>query len=180
VEALTPQFSAIVASARKSLRAAPQAGERPDRQVGQQFADQLRETNSRDVSRELTVGFGGGFSYPSPYRPLSRSMKQIHNPDLNSLEFEGIGTEAGRNSFFLSAKEWIDRTRAHGVIACVWRCGGTKDHFAFEFVRLLITANSPQLDDSPENVQAICTKMIIIIFNNLCDHACDWTVRHRR
>jgi KilA-N domain len=30
--------------------------------------------------------------------------EQLHNPDLNSLEFEGIRNEAGRNSFFLSAK----------------------------------------------------------------------------
>src|SRR5947199_2222454 len=29
--------------------------------------------------------------------------ERIHNPDFNSLEFEGIRNEAGRNSFFLSA-----------------------------------------------------------------------------
>ena len=28
--------------------------------------------------------------------------EQINNPDFNSLEFEGIRNEAGRNSFFLS------------------------------------------------------------------------------
>ena len=28
----------------------------------------------------------------------------LNNPDFNSLEFEGIKNEAGRNSFFLSAK----------------------------------------------------------------------------
>jgi hypothetical protein len=31
--------------------------------------------------------------------------EQINNPDFNSLEFEGIKNEAGRNSFFLSAKK---------------------------------------------------------------------------
>jgi hypothetical protein len=41
--------------------------------------------------------------------------EQIHNPDFNSLEFEGIRNEAGRNSFFLSAKAWIDRIRAKGL-----------------------------------------------------------------
>jgi hypothetical protein len=30
--------------------------------------------------------------------------EQIHNPGFNSLEFEGIKNEAGRNSFFLSTK----------------------------------------------------------------------------
>ena len=31
--------------------------------------------------------------------------ERINNPGFNSLEFEGIRNEAGRNSFFLSAKE---------------------------------------------------------------------------
>ena len=34
--------------------------------------------------------------------------EQINNPDFNSLEFEGIRNEAGRNSFYLSAKKWIE------------------------------------------------------------------------
>ena len=38
--------------------------------------------------------------------------EQINNSDFNSLEFEGIRKEAGRNSFFLSAKAWAERTRA--------------------------------------------------------------------
>lgn len=29
--------------------------------------------------------------------------EQLNNPDFNSLEFEGIKNEAGRNSFYLSA-----------------------------------------------------------------------------
>ena len=35
--------------------------------------------------------------------------EKLHNPDFNSLEFEGIRNEAGRNSFFLSGPLW-----AHG------------------------------------------------------------------
>ncbi len=41
--------------------------------------------------------------------------EQINNPDFNSLEFEGIKNEAVRNSFFLSAKKWIDLTGAIGL-----------------------------------------------------------------
>jgi len=45
--------------------------------------------------------------------------ERINNPDFNSLEFEGIKNEAGRNSFFLSAKKWIELTgakeRTYGV-----------------------------------------------------------------
>ena len=61
--------------------------------------------------------------------------EQIHNPGFNSLEFEGIRNEAGRNSFFLSAKAWIDRTHAKGLIASAGRYGGTYAHadIAFEF-----------------------------------------------
>ena len=36
------------------------------------------------------------------------AWEQLNNPVFNSLEFEGIKNEAGRNSFFLSAKKWID------------------------------------------------------------------------
>ena len=40
--------------------------------------------------------------------------ERINNPVFNSLEFEGIKNEAGRNSFFLSAKKWIGLTGAQG------------------------------------------------------------------
>ncbi|MBU3741728.1 MAG: KilA-N domain-containing protein [Candidatus Kapabacteria bacterium] len=61
--------------------------------------------------------------------------ERINNPDFNSLEFEGIRNQAGRNSFFLSAKKWIDLTRANGLIARAGRYGGTYAHkdIAFEF-----------------------------------------------
>lgn len=35
--------------------------------------------------------------------------EQLNNPKFNSLEFEGIKNDAGRNSFYLSAKKWVDR-----------------------------------------------------------------------
>ncbi len=61
--------------------------------------------------------------------------ERINNPGFNSLEFEGIRNEAGRNSFFLSAKKWIDLTGAKGLIASAGRYGGTFAHkdIAFEF-----------------------------------------------
>ncbi len=61
--------------------------------------------------------------------------ERINNPDFNSLEFEGIKNEAGRNSFYLSAKKWIEARHARGLIANAGRYGGTyadKD-IAFEF-----------------------------------------------
>ena len=51
------------------------------------------------------------------YRPFLGVWEQLNNPDFNSPEFEGIKNEAGRNSFYLSAKKWMDATRARGLIA---------------------------------------------------------------
>lgn len=61
--------------------------------------------------------------------------EQINNPDFNSLEFEGIRSEAGTNRFFLSVKKWIETTHAKGLIASAGRYGGTYAHkdIAFEF-----------------------------------------------
>jgi hypothetical protein len=61
--------------------------------------------------------------------------EQINNPSFNSPEFEGIKNEAGRNSFYLSAKKWCAATRAIGLIAKAGRYGGTYAHkdIAFEF-----------------------------------------------
>ena len=61
--------------------------------------------------------------------------EQLNNAGFNSPEFEGIRNEAGRNSFFLSAKKWIDATGAIGLHAKAGRYGGTYAHrdIAFEF-----------------------------------------------
>jgi hypothetical protein len=61
--------------------------------------------------------------------------EQINNPGFNSPGFEGIKNEAGRNSFYLSAKKWIELTGARGLIAAAGRYGGTYAHkdIAFEF-----------------------------------------------
>ena len=61
--------------------------------------------------------------------------ERLNNPAFNSIEFEGIKNQAGQNSFYLSAKKWIDRTGARGLIASAGRYGGTYAHkdIAFEF-----------------------------------------------
>jgi KilA-N domain len=62
------------------------------------------------------------------------AWERINNPGFNSLEFEGIKNEAGRNSFYLSVKKWIELTGASGLIASAGRYGGTYAHrdIAFE------------------------------------------------
>lgn len=61
--------------------------------------------------------------------------ERLNNPDFNSLEFEGIRSEAGTNRFFMSAKRWVERTKGVGIIARAGRYGGTFAHrdIAFEF-----------------------------------------------
>jgi KilA-N domain len=61
--------------------------------------------------------------------------ERLNNPDFNPIEFDGIKKQAGLNSFILTAKRWIDATRAVGLISKAGRYGGTFAHkdIAFEF-----------------------------------------------
>src|SRR3972149_3095857 len=43
--------------------------------------------------------------------------ERLNNPDFNPIEFDGIRKQAGLNSFVLTAKRWIDATRAIGLIS---------------------------------------------------------------
>ncbi len=73
--------------------------------------------------------------------------EQLNNPSFNSLEFEGIKNEAGRNSFFLPAEKWVDATNAVGLHAKAGRYGGTFAHkdIAFEFGSWLSPEFKPYL-----------------------------------
>jgi hypothetical protein len=59
----------------------------------------------------------------------------LNNPVFNPIEFDGIRKAAGLNSFILTARQWIDRTRAIGLVSRPGRYGGTYAHkdIAFEF-----------------------------------------------
>ena len=59
----------------------------------------------------------------------------VNNPNFNSVEFDRIKSVAGLNSFRLSAKEWVEKTNAIGIISKAGRYGGTYAHkdIAFEF-----------------------------------------------
>ncbi len=61
--------------------------------------------------------------------------EQLNNPDFNPIEFDGIRKQAGLHSFILTARQWIEKTRARGIIARPGRYGGTFAHkdIAFEF-----------------------------------------------
>lgn len=61
--------------------------------------------------------------------------ERVYNPNFNCAEFDIIKSQAGLNSFRLSAKEWMEKTNAVGIIAKAGRYGGTYAHkdIAFEF-----------------------------------------------
>ncbi len=61
--------------------------------------------------------------------------EQLYNPDFNPIEFDGIKIQAGLNSFILTAKQWIEKTGAIGIVSQAGRYGGTYAHkdIAFEF-----------------------------------------------
>ncbi len=61
--------------------------------------------------------------------------EQLNNPMFNPIEFDGIRTQAGLNSFVLTAKRWIAATGAIGIRSRTGRYGGTFAHkdIAFEF-----------------------------------------------
>ncbi|KAF0218846.1 MAG: KilA-N domain-containing [Geobacteraceae bacterium] len=61
--------------------------------------------------------------------------EQLNNPNFNPVEFDGIKMQAGLNSFTLTPKQWIESTRAIGLVSKAGRYGGTYAHkdIAFEF-----------------------------------------------
>jgi hypothetical protein len=61
--------------------------------------------------------------------------ERLNNPGFNPIEFDGIKTQAGLNSFVVTAKQWIEKTNAIGLISRAGRYGGTYAHkdIAFEF-----------------------------------------------
>jgi len=69
--------------------------------------------------------------------------EKVNNPDFNLTEFSYIRNESGGNGYVLSAKQWIEKTNAIGIISKAGRYGGTYAHkdIAFEFATWI----SPEL-----------------------------------
>ena len=61
--------------------------------------------------------------------------EKIHNPDFNYGEFAIIKSQSGLNSYKISVKEWVKKTKAIGLTAKAGRYGGTYAHvdIALEF-----------------------------------------------
>ncbi len=61
--------------------------------------------------------------------------ESVYNPDFNYGEFAVIKSQVGLNSYKISVKEWVEKTKAIGLKATPGRYGGTFAHkdIAFEF-----------------------------------------------
>lgn len=61
------------------------------------------------------------------------AWETLYNPDFNRMEFHTVRNEPGR--LVLTAKQWIERMNAIGIISRAGRYGGTYAHsdIAFEF-----------------------------------------------
>jgi hypothetical protein len=103
----------------------------------------VSEKNKEDYISltDMVTNFEGGNSLIEKWIRNKNTIEflavweNMHNKDFNSLEFEGIKTEAGLNRFTMSAKQWIQKTNAIGITASAGRYGGTFAHtdIAFEF-----------------------------------------------
>lgn len=65
--------------------------------------------------------------------------EKINNPNFNYPEFGVIEQEAGTNRFIMSVGQWIERTKAAGMLVKAGRYGGTFAHkdIAFHFAMWL-------------------------------------------
>jgi len=61
--------------------------------------------------------------------------ESVNNPNFNYGEFAIIKSQAGLNSYKISVKEWVEKTKSIGLKATAGRYGGTYAHadIAFEF-----------------------------------------------
>ena len=68
--------------------------------------------------------------------------ERLMNPNFNCAEFDIIKSQAGLNNYRLSAKEWMEKTKAIGIISKAGRYGGTYAHkdIAFRFAMWLSPA----------------------------------------
>lgn len=103
----------------------------------------ISERNNDDFISltDVANGFEGGYTLVEKWIRNKNTIEflavweQLNNPNFNSPEFGGIRSEAGTNRFVMSAKQWIERTNAIGIIASAGRYGGTYAHkdIALEF-----------------------------------------------
>jgi hypothetical protein len=94
---------------------------------------------------DMTTGYKEGSSLISKWITNKNTLEylgtweKINNLDFNYPEFGVIEQEAGVNRFIMSVGQWIERTKAIGMLVKAGRYGGTYAHqdIAFHFAMWL-------------------------------------------
>lgn len=94
---------------------------------------------------DMTSGFNEGSGLIGKWITNKNTLEylgvweNINNSNFNYPEFGVIANEAGINRFIMSAGQWVDRTKAVGMIVKAGRYGGTYAHkdIAFHFAMWL-------------------------------------------
>ncbi len=94
---------------------------------------------------DMTTGFNEGSGLIGKWITNKNTLEylgvweKVNNPIFNYTEFGVIGHEAGTNRFIMSVGQWVERTKAIGLIVKAGRYGGTFAHkdIAFHFAMWL-------------------------------------------
>ena len=54
--------------------------------------------------------------------------EKLNNKKFKGIEFTTFENEAGKNSFYLSPRKWVERTEAIGILSKSGNAGGTYAH----------------------------------------------------
>lgn len=106
----------------------------------------IRQNETDYISlTDMTVSFREGSGLIGKWITNKNTLEylgvweKIKNTNFNYPEFGVIGQEAGTNRFVMSVGQWIDRTKAVGMLVKAGRYGGTYAHkdIAFHFAMWL-------------------------------------------
>ncbi len=108
--------------------------------ISQQNIDYISLTDMTVTFREGSGLIGKWITNKNTIEYLGVWERVNNPPDFNyPPEFGVIGQEAGTNRFIMSVGQWIDRTKAVGMLVKAGRYGGTYAHkdIAFHFAMWL-------------------------------------------
>lgn len=106
----------------------------------------IRQNETDYISlTDMTAGFNEGSGLIGKWITNKNTLEylgvweKVNSSVFNYTEFGVIGREAGTNKFIMSVGQWVERTKAIGLIVRAGRYGGTYAHkdIAFHFAMWL-------------------------------------------